>query len=335
MYKFTDITAERVLHPNMKNVRIMDIKGPTTANNGVSFEWNSYEDWKADREVMFANRPGFQSRVSHDDGTSLWGGSESWWGTNEGYKGVLRRLEDGWPELLEQLMKKIEDVELDLPQFPSMSNVRRRKRRHDEFGDEVDMTRVWSGQLDTAWTRPVRTQRMASNTKRINVAFDVTANGNVNNKMAMWRAALAVLLCDSLARCGRIFEIWVIDSTTRPFQSSWGVASSAYPQRLWSSWCVKRTSDPLVLERLCGMVSVGFMRSAGFSAMGASKWPPSGGFGGALGDGFPAVLLERVQAGEQVMRIGQCYTRDAMLAEYRRAWEELERNIAAAQERQA
>jgi len=294
------------------NVRIVEMTGKNGELAGVSYEWDSYEEFLPDLKQIQEKKPHFMNSI-----TSMSG--DRWWGCSDGFHGVQRRVQNGWPELREQVLKMLKGIDLELPIFPTHATVRRRKTRHDDHGDSIDMTRVWNGQVDTAWARPVRVERQAPNTKRITLAFDVTANANVTNDMAMWRAALCTLLVDSLARAGRIMEIWVIDSTSNPFQ--WGQKA---PPRLWSAWCVKKTNDPVVLDRLCAMVSVGFMRSAGFAAMGCGPWTASSGFGGALGTGLPYTLRERVKAKEVVLRIGQCYSRKQVIDEYRSAWEEVE-----------
>jgi hypothetical protein len=292
---------------------------------GVSYEWESYEDFLPDLAKIKEKRPAVFK------GTLECGGArdpERWFGCKSFYD-VQHKTAYGWPELRERCIKMLNGIELDLPLFPTMSQVRRRKRIRDEQGDALDIGRVWNGQLDTAWERPVRTERNAMNTKRITVAFDVTANAYVSNDMAMWRAALCTLLVDSLARAGRVFEIWVVDSTASPF--TWG---SHMPMKLWSAWCVKRTGDPLLLDRVCAMVSVGFMRTAGFMAMGAGTWSPSTGFGAAMNYGLPMTLRKRQESGEVVLRIGECYDRRSVINEYKRAWEEVERQHAGDQHAQ-
>ena len=286
-------------------------------NDGVSYEWQDYEVFLSDMAKIKAKRPSLYNRVSCMGSSSI-ATSDHWWGCKSFYD-VQNKVANGWPELRERLERMMQGIELDLPTFPTLTTVRRRKRLRSDHGDSLDIGRVWNGQLDTAWERPVRTERVATNTKRITLAFDVTANASVTNDMALWRAALCTVLVDSLARAGRVFEIWVVDSTSNPF--TWG---GSRPMRLWSAWCVKRTADPLVLDRLCSMVSVGFMRSAGFMAMGAGTWEPNSGFGQALGSGLPASLRKRRSAGEVVLRIGECYSRQDVIKEYRRAWEEVE-----------
>jgi len=290
----------------------------TQTGKNVSFEWDSYEDYLADFKQLEEVAPDFVARVRGSGG----GGGERWYGTTEGFNGVMRKTQNGWPELREAMMKKLDGLALDLPVFPSMTHTRRRKRRRDDHGDTLDIQRVWAGDLDHAWQRAVRMERLQQNMRRITLAFDVTANAGVSNEQAMWRGALCMLLVDSLARAGRTFEIYTVDSTTNPF--GWTSAQGT-PTRLWTSWLVKPTHMPIVPDRLAAMVSVGFMRVVGFCAEGMGPWEVSSGFGGAMNAGLPHSLNERQEAGEVVLRIGECYSRTQVINEYKSAWERIER----------
>lgn len=300
----------------------VDIK---RVSDGVSYEWKSFEDFIPDLIEIRKKDPGiYQRTIACGSGYNA---AHRWWGAAS-FNDVQEKIRSGWPELREKLERMMFGIELELPQYPTAAAVRRRKRHRDDHGDSLDMGRVWNGQLDTAWERPVRTEREGTSTKRVTLAFDVTANAVVSNEMAMWRAALCMLLVDSLARAGRTLEVWVVDSTSMPF--TWGgtttfAGSTHKPPRLWSAWCVKGTGDPINMDRLCAMCSIGFMRTAGFMAMGAGPWAASHGFGSALGYGLPHTLRERRDAGEVVVRIGQCYSRQAVIQEYESAWEEVEK----------
>jgi len=291
----------------------------TQTGKDVSYEWESFEDFMADLENIKKNQPAcYAATCSHAQ-------TASWIGTEGGFQGMVGRVVNGWPELRTKLEALLKNVELEVPRFPSMTHTRRRKRSRGDFGDTLTMHKVWSGDLDHAWERPKRVEKLALNTKRITLAFDVTANGFVTNEMAMWRAALCMLLVDSLTRAGRSFEIWVTDSTGHPFEQM----GSIIPQNLWTAWCVKRTSDPIVMDRLCSMVSVGFMRCMGFAAEAAGPWTVRSSFGGALNYGLPHSLRERQSKGECVVRIGECYSKSQCLQHYKQVWEEIEARMAA------
>lgn len=298
-----------------KNNRIVQM-----SYDEMSFEWDSYDLWLEDFKQLQQAQPQHIDSHRHDTFTAR--AAMSWYGCEDGFDGCMRRVETGWPELRRTLHEMMKDVELELPVFPTQSEVRRRKRKWMDQGDTLNIQRVWNGQLETAWQKPVRVNRMQPNTKRVTLAFDVSANGAVSNDQAMWRAALSQLLCDSLARAGRVFEVWVVDGTVGAFNQGWSARSK--PQHLWAAWCVKQTQDPLVLDRMCSMLSIGYMRSVGFSAIAMGPYDPNPGIGGALNVGLNATLRERVAAKEVVLRISACDSKITALREYRRAWNEIE-----------
>lgn len=285
----------------------------TQMNDGVSYEWESFEAFKADLPEIARVDPVYYADVLR---SSAYPG-DAWLGCRDGFDGVMSRIENGWPELREKAEKLMEGIELELPVLPSVTRQRRRKVRASDHGDTLHIERVWNGDLERAWDRPIRTERVTPNIKRVTVALDVTANARTTNDEAMWRSALCIALCDGLARAGRVFDIWIVDSTRGPFHASYGAALP--PRALWSAWCAKRACDPLVPDRLAAMVSIGFMRTAGFMAMRAGPWRPNSYYGSALDTGLPATLRARKADGEIVLRIGQCYSRKEMIQEYERA----------------
>lgn len=297
----------------MKN-RIETVKNDYA--EGVSYEWDSYEDFLDDFEELKVSKPYYAATCRHDNmGSSA---NLSWYGHLDGFDGMIRATNDGWPEMREKVVKMVAGIELDLPIYPTMSSVRRRKRIRGDNGDSIDMQRVWNGQLDTAWSRPQRVNRNTMNTKRVTLSFNISTGGHRTNDQAMWRAALCMLLTDSLARAGRTMEVWIVDTTRNPF------TSSGAPKYLWTGWMVKGSSDPLFMDRLCAMVSVGFMRTNGFMAEGMGPWNVCSGFGGAADFGLPATLNKRRAQGELVIRIGDCFDKHEVLQAYKRAWREVE-----------
>lgn len=296
----------------------------STDKRSVSYEWDSFDEWYAEYQTWVKTPRGaahYYKLHSYE-----YGNTADWYGHSGGFSATLKAIDSGWSAKREQLLKLMEGVELELPVFPSMTMTRRRKRQWTDDGDEFSQERAWAGQLETCWNKPVRTERMQPNTRRVTLAFDVSDNGGVSDSQAMWRAALSLLLCDSLIKAGRVFEVWCIDSTTRPFEGGWSNAS--VPSILWSGWMVKGSGDPLVLDRLAGMLGVGFLRTVGFMGQGMGPHNASAGLGSAHHQGLPRTLSERCDAGEVVIRIAGCYSKAEALARYKQAWEEVE---AAAQ----
>jgi hypothetical protein len=289
----------------------------TNDKKACSYEWDSFDEWYEEFKTWVKTPEGERHYRAH---SNCYGGSERWFGHPDGFHGTLKAIDSGWTALREKLCKMVEGIELDLPVYPSVTMMRRRKKVWTDMGDELNQERLWNGQLETAWRKPVRTERLAPNIKRVTLAFDVSDNGYVSNDMAMWRAAVSMLLCESLARAGRVFEIWCIDSTSRPFQ--WGAVA---PNTLWSGWMIKGSGEPMVIDRLAGMLGVGFLRTVGFMAQGMGPHLAASGMGSALHVGLPHTLEERRKGGEVVIRIAGCYTRQEALNNYKLAWEEVER----------
>lgn len=281
--------------------------------NGVSFEWDSYEDFIVDRKRVEKNYPHYIDRHIIESADVDWIGTRT-------YKEFVDKLENGWPELREQLVSMLSDMELDVPLVTNNIITRRRKRVRRDHGDTIDMQRVYNGHLDTAWEVPVRTEHVAVNNKRITLAFDICSSCAIDNSDAMWRAALCLLLADKLAAAGRVFEIWVTASARDVWTNG--------PSRLWQGWCVKSSQDPIVMDRLCAMVSVGYLRTVGFIGMRAHTWNTTDYLGYPANEGLPATLRKRQEDGEAVLRIGECYSKYAVIQEYERARKEIEEHSA-------
>jgi hypothetical protein len=289
----------------------------TEDRTGVSFEWETYEEWMAEYKEWVKTDDGkryysaYLDRYANEPCDAL-----NWFGHAGAGVSVLKAIDSGWPELRQQLVAAMDGVELDMPVFPSLTMVRRRKRKWMDVGDDYDQQRTWSGDLEHAWSQPVRTERMQPNTKRVTLAFDVGDNCGVDSSQALWRAALSLLLCDSLARAGRVFEVWCIHSSRECFRSG--------PRNYWGGWRVKASHEPVVLDRLAGMLSIGFLRTVGFMSKCMGPYKPTSTLGYAMHQGLPHSLQERRDVGEVVIRIAGCYSKQEAIAQYAKAWQEVE-----------
>lgn len=294
-------------------VRIQKL--PSRRHNGpVSYEWDSLEDFMVDLEELKVHESYAYNRIAHDSRGESWRGCAT-------FAILIDHLRNGWQGLHEQMTKMMEGIELDLPIFPTLTTQRRRKRSRDDHGDSIDMTRVWNGQLDTAWDRPKRVEKVIVNTKRVTLVFNVAAWVGVKHSEALWRAALATLLSESLVKAGRTLEIWAI-------HSSEGVING--PTGLWRAWCVKRAHDPLSIDRLCSMTTVGFARTCGFLAAHCGPYTVRPSYGHPATYGLSASLEERRELGETVIRIDDCFSREQVIEEYKRVWAEVEQHAAQA-----
>lgn len=291
-------------------------------DGGVSFEWGSHEEAIADIGEI-EKRHSLDSMIVRSWNTRKqrggYGSSDYWYGCGGWYEGIMSRIQNGWPEIRELAEAMAAQLGLEVPVFPTRTTLRKRKRHRDDHGDTLDMGRVWNGQLDTAWERPVHVERQQVNQKRVTLAFDISSNCTISNGQAMWRTALCMLLVDGMARAGRTMEVWITTSGANVFRRG--------PRKLWQGWCVKKTSDPLVPDRMAAMLSVGYFRSVGFIGFHAGEWEPSGGYGYTINYGLPKTLRDRQANDETVLRIGECYSKKQAIEEYTRAFQAIDKEL--------
>lgn len=87
---------------------------------------------------------------------------------------------------------------------PEAVTVRRRPRWEDQ-GDEVDMQRVWAGNLDHAWRRTRRTAVLGPS--RVRIAVPIYGYGGMSSMVLAWRGVCGVALADRLTEAGHSVEI--------------------------------------------------------------------------------------------------------------------------------
>lgn len=277
-------------------------------SNDQSIEWDTLEAYAVDYEQAMKSDPDFYKYVA--------GMCNHRWIGCDSIDKFHHHLMHGWPELRTKLESMLANMELEVPRFPSQTEIRRRKRHRGDHGDTLDMPRVWSGDLDHAWSRPKRIMRVMPNTKRITLCFELGAHCGITNEQAMWRAALCMLLVKSLTQAGRTFEIWCQSSTGHCF-------NSGGPNTLRVGWCVKRAAEPVVMDKLCSMVSVGMLRTNAFMAYNMTPYIPNYSLGSPVNSGLMHGLRERQKAGEVVLRIGHCFSKYDVLDTYKRSWNEI------------
>lgn len=125
--------------------------------------------------------------------------NKGWYGPS--FEHCLDIFESGkWIEGAERLNKLASGLAL-----PKAKSVRRRRTRGD-FGNELDIHRVYSGQLDRAWDKTVR-DKTKTGTRQITIACSVANNVSVDAGAFFWRGAAALKLADSLEDAGYRVQI--------------------------------------------------------------------------------------------------------------------------------
>jgi len=176
--------------------------GKLNGNNTVTGTYNCAEDF-----FEFLN--GRPTNPRGEGGASYWRGYEanSWMGLEErdlkrGERAVaatMRLCREGWPRGSELVAKNGED--LDVPTILSI----KRKGLWTDQGDDIEMQRVWSGDLDTAW-RATKRQASRGPTK-VRIVLDSLSSGGVDSETMAMRGAAAIRLCDALSSNGYSVEM--------------------------------------------------------------------------------------------------------------------------------
>lgn len=112
---------------------------------------------------------------------------------------VKRLIKSGWERGV-RLMSKVQS-KVDVPQ---PVNIRRRGRWTDA-GDEVEMQRVYAGNLEHAWRRTMRTSGRGP--ARVRILVDSIACAGVDAERMRWRGVAALVLADALTGAGYSVQI--------------------------------------------------------------------------------------------------------------------------------
>lgn len=131
-----------------------------------------------------------------------------WFGVYGGREGVNNALKNGWPEGLARAKKTFGDFAL-----PHIPTVRRRRTRGD-FGDNLDIHRVNSGNLDRAWDRMSRENGAMVAGSHLTVVVELTTAWFEDVDSVFWRGAATALAVDALQESGRNVQIIAVAALT-------------------------------------------------------------------------------------------------------------------------
>lgn len=164
---------------------------------------------------------------------------------------VQALVRDGWPEGVQRTMDALKDIEGPLHPI----DVRRRRVWTDQ-GDSLDIHRVYSGSLDTAWQRTKR--RTVRATRNVRLICNVNANAGINAVTQMfWRGAAALKIADELTKAGYNVEIVAALASTS--------MAMVRPLNCTVTVVVKEYASPLDLNTLATALCLGgFARLFGF-----------------------------------------------------------------------
>ena len=160
------------------------------------------------------------------------------------------RIRRGWVDGADRLMKlpirEVEPVSI------------KRRRRFGEQGDDLDIHKVYRGELDTAWTYHKREAKNSVG-RQITVVCNLSASCGVNAEQLFWRGASALRLAETLESAG--YSVRIVAA-----MSSNGVDEDSKVNNCYL-FEVKSLDQPIDVSNLAAIVCLsGYYRVIGFSA---------------------------------------------------------------------
>jgi len=194
--------------------------------------------------------------------------------TNSSRKQVMDHALYGDTDLFSELTKMSSrlkaELKIDTSDYKQHVKATKRKRIRSGHGDEIDIHKVYQGQIDKAWECRVR-ETVDSTHNFVTILIDYVGNWNENALSSLWRAATALLVVDELERAGKSVKIVIGSVTANCFTRTSKYAST--------SIVVKDYNKQLSHERLAAMAHLGFFRSFGFACLCATKYDVNEGLG--------------------------------------------------------
>lgn len=192
--------------------------------------------------------------LQHLDGT--WNAKEfepnahrpSTWLGAPTFQAAAARVTHGWPEGAERVRRNMADIEINAPM-----SVKRRRSRADQ-GDELDIHRVYRGDLAHAWS--ARTRREVRSPLLVRIVVQTNLLAATAFEDMFWRGAACAKFADLLVDAGYNVEIIGAVAT-----ESMGGRDGEY----LVTFPLKEATAPLDIESLCGVVcNAAFHRMFGF-----------------------------------------------------------------------
>ena len=125
----------------------------------------------------------------------------------------------------------------------------------------LDIHKVNSGHIDTAWTARRRTSKKTA--KRFTITANIGANANVNSDILFWRGVATCALTNLLVTAGHAVEVVAYTTNTGlTFEES-----KKSPYEMFHTIGIKSFTTPLNLASLSASICMaGFFRTCMFKA---------------------------------------------------------------------
>lgn len=264
------------------------------------------------------NQTVYSGHMKHGRGGKEWLGPTT--GTSDAViKGALL----GDSELYAKHLKgKISRLRKDSGRFDrdyvQRITVARRRPQFGSSGDELDIHRVYQGQIDKAWRKTVRIE-VSQETRLVTLFIQIADVSYVSAVDSLWRAAVAILLMEDLLKAGKSVKI-VVGGYSRFVTKA--------DHSMTVSIVVKNYNEKLSVERLAAMTHLGFYRTFGFGAKACQPYKLSSGLGctsDMYKDVMPIQFKEDVHSGHaKFIILDRCEDSTGALASLNHAYNQME-----------
>lgn len=179
-------------------------------------------------------------------------GGHAWYGIDtdkpsEAINAILKGYKPG--------LETIQRAAAQLEPFP-IKSVKRTRARGAQ-GDDLDIMRVYDGQLDKAWSTTKALSGSAQYGKEIKIACDVGGTHYTNSDALKWRGAFAAILADAYAQAGYRVEVLAYAYNRNMIDGEYGGGTA-----LQTTVKVCDSADPFDLEKLANTICFpGFLRT--------------------------------------------------------------------------
>jgi len=219
-------------------------------------QFESVEDYLSHLESGRISKANERSRYRGlwEDGPPPRGGTSlEWYGGVWGINAMARLVRGGWRDGAAMLRRAISTIEV-----PTIQSIVKRPTWASE-GDDVDVSRVYGGDLDRAW-RSTRRGLTSGTSRNVRILVPLAANCNVSAKNYSWRGGAACVLADALEDAGYRVEIVGFVQTSNLFANN-----RLKYHSIVLTVKFKSLDEPLEVERIAAMAHPGFFRVLTFA----------------------------------------------------------------------
>lgn len=283
--------------------------------SGVAYaHWDSLSDLESTEVTNTINSNHFHDKViNYSAGTSWWGmGTHSW-------QDVRRHVLGGWKEGAD----KGEYLKAQIA-VPPVKSFRRQKVRKD-FGDFLDIQRVYAGDLSRAWESSTRSAGMMRTGPNIIIALNSSIACNEHSDTLFWKGATTCAVVEALVASGRNVKVITYLASNHSGFGNGGGKDPETGSRVSTnvtSVTVKDFTQPMDRESLYAVTALaGFMRGYMLKAHSCIPWfEVSSSYGSVLKQEFVSPFWRNEG---KVINIVGCGTKEQAEAKLKHIGEEI------------